>query len=95
MILGRKKSCIQIISDGDESPALVENSVPVEKSVPELAGAQSDVIDGDGFLADIDVQAVPEVQKTTLKERSRDVENFFSLPYQNNGKNYRNCNLCS
>ena len=67
---------------------MVENSVPVEKSVPELAGAQSDVIDEDGFLADIDIQVVPEVQKTTLKERSHDVENFFSLPYQNNGKNY-------
>jgi hypothetical protein len=47
-----------------------------------------DVLDVDGFLADIDVQAVPEVPKTTLKDRSRDVDHFFSPTYQNKNKNY-------
>ena len=36
-----------------------------------------DVLDVDGFLADIDIQAVPEVPKTTLKDHSRDVDHFF------------------
>ena len=52
-------------------------------------------VDSDGFLADIDVQSIPEVPKTTLKDRSRDVDHFFSPSYQNKGKNYRNCRICS
>ena len=54
-----------------------------------------DVFNKDGFLADIDVQVVPEVPKKTLKDRSHDVNHLFSLPYQKKDKNYHNCHLCS
>jgi hypothetical protein len=45
-----------------------------------------DALDVDGFLADIDVQAVPEVPKTTLKDRSRDVDHFFSANISEQGQ---------
>jgi len=40
-----------------------------------------DVLDVDGFLADIDVQAVPEALKTALKDRSHNVDHFFLPTY--------------
>jgi len=50
----------------------------------------------DGFLIDIDVQDITDpVPKVTPKERSRDVDHFFSPAYQSKSKNYRNCRTCS
>jgi hypothetical protein len=67
----------------------------VYSTVQKETSIHLDAINEEGFLADIDVQAVPEIPKTTLKDRSRDVDHFFSPSHQKNDKNYRNCRICS
>jgi hypothetical protein len=59
------------------------------------AGSRVDPIDPDGFLMDVDVQPVSETPKTSFKDRSRDVDHFFSPAYKIGDKNHRNCRLCS
>ncbi|KAI9442836.1 hypothetical protein F5148DRAFT_1293114 [Russula earlei] len=91
----RKKSQVHTAVTDDENPASTKE-VPQPVSSPPIETVQVheetpiwvDVFDVDGFLADIDVQAVPEVLKTTLKDCSHDVDHFFSPSYQNKRKNY-------
>ena len=55
-----------------------------------------DVIDTDGFLADIQIVDVDatEVIKVALKDCIRDIDHFFSSLLQLNGKNHHACRLC-
>jgi hypothetical protein len=45
------------------------------------APQHSDAIDVDGFLTDIDEQAISVVPKVTFKDCSHDVDHFFSPQY--------------
>lgn len=59
-------------------------------------GPNEDARGSDGFLLDIDVQAVQDtVTKISQKDRSRDVDQFFTPVYKANGKRYRDCKACS
>ena len=77
----------------ESAPSTKKVTPPVKNSVQEPP-SHSDVNDTDAFLVDIDVQAVLEVLKVTLKDCSRNVNHFFSPSYQNKGKAYCNCCLC-
>jgi hypothetical protein len=56
---------------------------------------RSDAIDEDGFLIDVDVQSITDTPKASLKDRSRDVEHFFTPCFVQNNKNYRKCSVCA
>jgi hypothetical protein len=59
-------------------------------------GPHEDARGSDGFLLDIDVQAVPDtIAKISQKGWSRDVEYFFTPVYKAHGKQYRDCKACS
>jgi hypothetical protein len=56
---------------------------------------QSDAVDKDGFLLDVEVQSISDTPKVSLKDRSRDVDHFFTPAVIQNNKNYRNCRVCT
>ena len=68
----------------------------IHPAVPKEEPLSRDVIDADGFLADIQIVDVDatEVIKVALKDRIRDIDHFFSSLLQLNGKNHRACRLC-
>ena len=69
---------------------LIHLAVPTEEPL------SRDVIDTDGFLADIQIvdMDTTEVIKVALKDRICDIDHFFSLLLQLNSKNHRACRLC-
>jgi len=58
---------------------------------------QSEAVDEDGFLIDVDIQLIPDTPagKVSLKDRSRDIDHFFTPSFIQKDKNYRNCCICS
>ena len=69
-------------------------------TVPKSAPIPRDVIDTDGYLADIQVidiedQDTLEVLKKTPKESSRDVNHFFLPSHIINNKKLQTCRLCT
>ncbi|KAG0705535.1 hypothetical protein DFH29DRAFT_996849 [Suillus ampliporus] len=53
---------------------------------------QSDEVDADGFLKDVQVVSINEASENPHQEqRSRDITKFFSEPYTDKGKKHRNC----
>jgi hypothetical protein len=57
----------------------------------------SDAVGEDGFLIDVDVQPILDAPtgKALLKDRSRDVDHFFTTGFLQKDKTYRNCRICS
>jgi hypothetical protein len=51
-------------------------------------------VDADGFLEDIDVMDINEPSKPRREERSRDIDALFSAPYLKDRKKYRDCHAC-
>ena len=59
---------------------------------------QSEAVDEDGFLTDIDIQPIPDTPTGNVlsqKDRSHDVDHFFTPSFLQNDKHYRNCRICS
>jgi len=58
---------------------------------------QSEAINEDGFLIDVDIQPIANTAagKASVKDRSRDVDHFFTASFLQKDKNYRNCRICS
>jgi hypothetical protein len=74
---------------------LIDPNIPPDgKDMPQQPH-QSEAIDEDGFLIDMDVQPIPNTtDKLSLKDQSRNVNHFFTPPFHRKGKNYRNCRIC-
>jgi hypothetical protein len=58
---------------------------------------QSEAVDDDGFLIDVDIQPIPDAPtgKASLKDQGCDVDHFFTPPVFKDDKKYRNCRICS
>ncbi|KAH9962364.1 hypothetical protein BC827DRAFT_215216 [Russula dissimulans] len=88
-----KKACRPIVVDESDGEAQDESGNSPERDVD--LPRQSDAIDKDGFLIDVDIQSVSQAPKLSLKDRYRDVNHFFTPSFVQKGKGYRNCRICS
>ncbi|KAH9012954.1 hypothetical protein EDB83DRAFT_2321819 [Lactarius deliciosus] len=95
MFLGSKKSRNSIVVDeSDEERHDASQTWKLPKPGSKDALRQSDAVDKDGFLIDVDVQSISDAPKVSLKDQSRDVDHFFTPAFVKKDKNYCNCSIC-